>query len=435
MLALGFLLVAGIGLDCAAQTYAAPQDNSPLPSVSLIGVASISGEAKDLSGLRRELTPEIDTGFDVIEPGTVYTDDMFGGISAIAWTGEEDLYWCLPDRGPLDGATTWDCRVQQVRIPLSSKDGLDENESPEIVRTVLLRDRRGLPFTGLASAFVATENRAWRLDPEGLRVTTNGNLIISEEYGPRVIEFTPDGQMVREFVMPHHLVVDKPDISKKTENPKNNLGRRCNGGMEGLAISADGKYFYGLMQCPLLQDSFRGSRTAKPRGLNCRLPVFDSGGTFCAEYFYQLEHRSNKLNEILACGDGEGRFITIERDGLSGSDAAFKKLMLISTSGATDIHGVMRISAQTITSGITAVEKRVFIDLLDPKWNLAGEKMPEKIEGLALGPKFPNGDQLLLIASDNDFIKESPTQIYLFRISPTAYENRPLSTDTASTSN
>jgi len=383
--------------------------------VSLVGVGSISGEALDLSGLQQTLTPEKDTTEDGITPDTKFTNNMLGGISAIAWTGKEDLYWCLPDRGPLDGAVDWKCRIHQIRITTGPENGVNT----ELVSTILLKDKRGTAFTGLASAFEATEGQTRRLDPEGVRVGSNGNLFISDEYGPRLIEFLPNGQMVREFEMPGHFTAAKCGICHATENTHNVSGRSCNRGMEGLAISADRKHLFGLIQSPLLQDSFREKPTDYPSGVSCRLPVFETSGAFCTEYLYPLENPSNVLNEILAYD--EDRFITIERDGKSGVKAQCKKLMLISISDATNIQGVEKLPPNQLPEATKGVKKRVFIDLLDPKWNLAGQKMPEKIEGLAFGPDFPNGDRLLVVASDNDFIREAPTEIFVFRIP----KNRP----------
>jgi hypothetical protein len=158
------------------------------------------------------------------------------------------------------------------------------------------------------------------------------------------------------------------------------------------------------------------------------MPVFETSGAFCTEYLYPLENRSNKLNEILAYD--EDRFITIERDGKAGAKAQCKKLMLISISEATDIRGLEKLPPNQLPKATKGVNKRVFIDLLDPKWNLAGQGMPEKIEGLAFGPDFPNGDRLLVVASDNDFIRESPTEIYTFRIPKNRTAKRPVSKET-----
>ena len=90
--------------------------------------------------------------------------------------------------------------------------------------------------------------------------------------------------------------------------------------------------------------------------------------------------------------------------------------MLITVSDATDIRGVEKLPPNQLPASTKGVSKKVFIDLLDPKWNLAGQGMPEKIEGLAFGPDFPNGDKLLVVASDNDFVPESSTEFFVFRI-------------------
>ena len=44
--------------------------------------------------------------------------------------------------------------------------------------------------------------------------------------------------------------------------------------------------------------------------------------------------------------------------------------------------------------------------------------MPEKIESLTFGPDLADGRKTLLVVSDNDFVKEKPTMIYVFAISP-----------------
>ena len=413
----GLILVA-IAFVFGSEVLAAPLENLVGREVSLIGVGSISGEATDLSGLAQTLIPKLGTGADEVTSDVKFTNNMLGGISAIAWTGQENLYWCLPDRGPLDGGVDWNCRIHKIRIAANQDNPQLVNGrtqvNTELVSTILLKDERGTAFTGLASAFEAKEGKTRRLDPEGLRVGSNGNLFISDEYGPRLIEFLPNGQMVRELEMPGHLTAAKAGVSYATENPYNVSGRSCNRGMEGLAISADRKHLFGLMQSPLLQDSFRENPTDYPSGVNCRLPVFETSGAFCTEYLYPLENPSNKLNEILAYD--EDRFITIERDGKAGVKAQCKKLMLISVSDATDIRGVEKLPPNQLPASTKGVSKKVFIDLLDPKWNLAGQGMPEKIEGLAFGPDFPNGDKLLVVASDNDFVPESSTEFFVFRI-------------------
>jgi len=385
-------------------------ENAPTSAaIRLAGVGSVAGTALDESGLSQKLVPAEGTTSDEIPPGREFYNNMLGGVSAIAWTGEGSSYWMLPDRGPLDGAVDWSCRIQKVGIDV----GTDPQHpvSIELLETVVLKNRDGIPFTGLASAFEATSEQSRRLDPEGIRVGENGNLFVSDEYGPRLIEFTTAGNFVREFDLPARYLVKVPGVSKPTENPGNDSGRQANRGMEGLAIS-DSAELVGLMQSPLLQDSYRKSDVDRPTGLNCRMPVFHKNGSCQREFLYQLDHPGNKLNEVLNCGGG--RFIVIERDGEIGEAARFKKLMLVSVEEATDIKHRKQLPAFRVPEGVAPVRKRVLIDLLDEQWGLAGGAMPEKIEGLAFGPDLDAEHRLLLVASDNDFVPEQETLIYAF---------------------
>ena len=387
-------------------------DNSKKLAVQLIGVGTIAGTAKDGSGLHEELVPAVGTTDDEIPAGRKFYNDMFGGISAIAWTGTDNLYWMLPDRGPLDGAVDWTCRVEKVRIKIDANGQTPVEIVP--VETIMLKNRGGIPFTGLASAYQATEKHSRRLDPEGIRVRRNGNLLISDEYGPRIIEFTAGGKFVRELDVAKRYLVSNPGVSHSTENTLNESGRSTNRGMEGLAIADDGEHLVGLMQSPLLQDSYRSKPSDYPAGINCRMPVMDTTGDCICEYLYQLDNPKNKLNEILSCDNDQ--FVVIERDGKIGEAANFKKLMLISSAHATNIQDVDQLPHFRVPEGALPMHKEVLIDLLDPSLGLAGSEMPEKIEGLAFGPDIDNQRRLLLVVSDNDFVPEQKTMVYAFAI-------------------
>ncbi len=83
--------------------------------------------------------------------------------------------------------------------------------------------------------------------------------------------------------------------------------------------------------------------------------------------------------------------------------------------GTTSANG---LPATGLPSGVTAVSKAEFLDLLDPIYGLAGANFPEKIEGLAFGPDLPDGRHLLLVTNDNDFNAGTPNFIYAFAIDP-----------------
>ncbi len=385
----------------------------PVTAVELIGVASIRGDMIDKSGLDHRLDPDT-------------TNNMVGGFSAIAYSGQDNLYYFLSDRGPKDGAVDWTCRVQTFKVKCNTT--VDSKIDVQLVATTLFRNRQGNTFTGRAAAFAPSQYRGVRFDPEGIRVKKNGNLVVSDEYGPRLIEFSPSGNEVRRFEIPSRYLISNPGLNKADENPRNASGRRCNKGMEGLALSPDGQTMFGLMQSPLLQDSIQvtvtksmsdGTQFEPPStklvGQNCRMLRMNADGTEIGEWLYRLDQPSNKLNEVLACSDST--FAVIERDGEAGTLAAFKKIMLVSSGNASNINQMQRLPHEEIPTGVRPLQKKVLIDLLDPKWGLAGEQMPEKIESLAFGPDLPDGRKMLLIGSDNDFVASSESKIYVFAIS------------------
>lgn len=367
-------------------------------TVQLVGIGEFSGTATDHSGQAEQL-----------ENGEPH--NRLGGFSALEYSGNGNRYVALPDRGPDDGATGYLCRVQYLDIQInpSSSPAVTLN----LVGSKMLTDSSGRGFTGDSTAFVATDQHAERLDPEGFRFSPNGSFFVSDEYGPQLIRFSADGEEQERFTLPEHLTATVPAPTKLEENRVNVKGRSSNKGMEGLAISPDGKTLYGIMQHVLLQDGER-EPGGFPRGVNCRLVQVDIDSGAVREFVYQLDDVSNGLNEILALNDDE--FLVIERDGKIGADAAFKKIMKINIKEATQVQRLRQLPAGELPESIKPVTKEVFVDFLDPSFQLTPEQLPEKLEGLTAGPVLPDGRKTLLVASDNDFNAESPSLIYVFAI-------------------
>ena len=365
----------------------------------LLGVVEVPGNAMDLSERKEKLSQ-----------GTPH--NQLGGFSAMDYSPVGNVFLVAPDRGPDDGAVDYQCRIQTVQIRFDPFVP-DEKWSHVVTKTTMLFDSKERPFIGQAAQFTANETTSHRFDPEGIRVFDDGRFVISDEYGPYVVLFSPEGKEIKRFQVPEHYLIKNPGINKPDENGKNKIGRQTNRGMEGLTISKDGQYLYGLMQSPLLQDS-RMSDKGKPKGVNCRLIRINMETGETAEYVYVLDDEDNKLNEILAISDTE--FLVIERDGEAGEEAKFKKIMKIDIADATPFDGSESLSDKGLPNSIKPVKKQVLIDLLDPKYKLAGEKMPEKIEGLCFGPNWHDGRQTLFISSDNDFQAEQPTRVYMFAL-------------------
>jgi hypothetical protein len=366
-----------------------------------LGQAEIPGTALDLS----QQTGQLEDGSPA--------NRMGGYGSGIAWLGKGSRYAMIADRGPGDGATAYHCRFHLFEIAVK------ENASPPVKVTLrethMLSDRTGHALIGSANAFASERSaQGLRFDPEGIRASGRGSFYISDEYGPSIREFNAVGRQIGDVAVPDRFGVLHFSANPDEElPPANTSGRYPNKGMECLAISADGGTLFGLMQGPLLQDGVLDA-DRKRVGTNVRLLEIQLKTGRTREFLYPLESPDLGCSEIETIAPG--RFLVIERDSKPGLAGAIKRLYEIDVREATDISNLKSLPSTGIPEGVRPVTKRLFLDLLDPKWGLAGESFPPKIEGIAFGPKLSDGSRVLLITSDNDFKPDEATHIYAFAV-------------------
>ncbi|MFN5974867.1 MAG: esterase-like activity of phytase family protein [Planctomyces sp.] len=376
-----------------------PRHTTADDGIQLIGTAAIPGDQLDLSNDTRTL----ENGERV---------NRLGGLSALDYAPRTGLLAALSDRGPDDGAVSYPCRFQLFELLISP--GRQPAVTLPLKHTVPLTDASGKPLTGRATILAADSERGRRFDPEGFRFGPDGRIFISDEYGPEIVEFNSSGREVRSLPLPPALQVATPHGDRKIETEGNSSGRASNRGMECLAVSPDGKHLYGLMQGPLIQDGTR--KDGKVVGTHCRLLQLTLQGEPVAEYVYVRDSPDNGNSELLALPDG--RLLVLERDGNAGEKAAHRKLIAVSLTGATSVAGMTTLPRNLRENNIQPVTRTVLLDLLDPRWKLAGKNMPEKIEGLTLGPPLPDGRQTLILSSDNDFESQNASLLWVFALPP-----------------
>lgn len=368
---------------------------------TLVGVGTTPGDATDRSGLAGK-------GPD----GTPH-DRLGGHGSAIAYAGRGDEYVLASDRGPKGAANDFACRVHRMTVRVTP--GAKRPVALELLATTLLTDETGRRFTGNHDAFTQPEpEKNLRLDPEGVRVGRGGAVFVSDEFGPVVYEFDAKGKRVRSLPVPAHFQAPAPGKAPADELPPHaTSGRQPNRGMEGLAISPDGAKLFGLVQNPLIQDGALNEKNERV-GVNCRILEIELATGKTREFVYRLDAPTHGACEILAVSDRE--FLVLERDPLGGAGAKCKKLFRIDLGGATDVGGVAALPAGALPPAVTPVKKELFLDLLSPRFKIAGDGCPEKFEGLAFGPDLPDGRRLLLVTADNDFVAEKPFRLYAFAV-------------------
>src|SRR5262245_39431715 len=395
-----------------------PLPAPPFEGITLVGKGLIPGTALDKSCL---------TG-NICQAGNLTNcvpAALLGGFgSALTYTGHNHVFIAAPDRGPFDGLTDvpYLDRVHFLKIT-TNPDAPFPNISVALLDTRLLRNERGQALVGAAGSFNSTNERgALRFDPEGIRVGFFGTFFISDEYGPNVFEFDIFGRLLRRLNVPSKFKIASPSDDPNAELLTNTSGRQANRGMEGLAISPNDRFLFGIMQNALIQDNGLNPGTTDRLGLNNRILKIDLLTGKKQEYVYVLDaiNRGQGVSEILAINDHE--FLVVERDNRSNLQTppqapTRKKIYKIDINGATDVSGVASLPAGPLPADITPVQKTLFIDLLDPAFNLA-PTIAEKIEGLAWGPDLPDGRHVLYVISDNDLNPNLDTQLYSFAIDP-----------------
>lgn len=371
---------------------------SPLPSsaaITYLGKGVLPYNATDLSGLT-----------STFPDGTPH--NLLGGFgSAITYSGVGNRYYVTPDRGPGGGTVDYYDRFHEIDLQITDT-GAGYTITPSLIQTTLLRTPAGANFTGLSSVFDTpyTTDGTRRLDPEGLVLDRNRTSIyVSDEYGPYIRQFSiADGTLIRALPLPAKFGIAAPNADGTLElPPANTSGRQSNRGMEGLAISPDGRKLFGIMQNALIQDGAL-SGTNSRIGFNNRILEYDLVTNATREYVYPLAAANLGVNEILAVNDHQ--FLVIERDsrGLgAGNSAVTKNLYLIDITGATDVSGIANLPTSGLPTGVTAVSKTLFLNLLSST-GIAAAQFPEKIEGLAFGPDLADGRHTLIVTNDNDFL-------------------------------
>ncbi|HEX6731489.1 MAG TPA: esterase-like activity of phytase family protein [Pyrinomonadaceae bacterium] len=348
---------------------------TPIDGITLVGKGLVSGSALDKSGLTGNICQQS-------APANCVPKAVFGGFgSDITYTGHDNVFLAAPDRGPFDGLTDTPYLDRFHFLHITTEVGAAfPNIQTVLLDTRFFKNEQGQTLLGSAGEFEI------RFDPEGIRVGPHGTFFVSDEYGPHLLEFNRQGHLLRRIELPGRFAIANPSSDPNSELLNNTSGRQANRGMEGLAISPDGTTLFGIMQNALIQDHGLSPGTTDRLGLNNRIVKINLLTGETQEYVYVLEavNRGQGVCEILAINDHE--FLVVERDNRSNLQTppqapTRKKIYKIDLTGATDVSGIDSLPVGAL-AGIVPVGKTLFIDLLDPVFNLA-PTIAEKIEGLA----------------------------------------------------
>jgi len=329
-----------------------------------------------------------------------------GGLSGIDYDEINNRYYSISD----DRSDRNPARFYTLNIDLSS--GLLSSSGINFSGVTTLLNQNGQPF--------ATNT----LDPEGIGLTSNRTVFVSSEgevsnlagrlQSPFVNEFAlGTGRQLRQLSVPSKFVPVIGPADAPTAGVRNNLA------FENLTITPDGKFLFTATENALVQD---GPLATTNTGSRSRILKYNlTTGQPEQEFLYLTDpvavpavpetgFNTNGLVELLAL-DNRGTFLALERSFSAGAPGTGNtiKLYEVRLNEASDISDINSLNAININT-VRPVEKRLVL-------NFDSLGLPtglDNVEGMTLGPVLPNGQQSLVLVSDNNFSATQFTQILAF---------------------
>ena len=324
-----------------------------------------------------------------------------GGLSGIDYDAERSEYILLSDdRSDLSPARFYTAQWAPPRL-----------QSP-VPKSVVQLQRPG------GGRWLARRNAEAQVpvpDPEALRLRPRtGTLLWTSEgdvtrgFGPAFYESERDGRLLREFALP---AMFKADASQR-RGPRDNLG------LEGLALTPDGRHAWLAMENALIQDG--PTPTTKAPGGPCRLTRMDlETGQATRQIAYVPDAiplrplipgslADNGISEVLMLDDH--RMLVLERAYATGAGNSLR-LYEIDSRDATDVLA---------TDALAEGNHRPVAKTLVADFAQLGLSLLDNTEGMCWGPALPDGKRMLVVVSDDNFNPLQTTQFAAFE-----YTDRP----------
>lgn len=300
------------------------------------------------------------------------------GISSLR-PAPDGTFWALSDNGfgARTNSATYLLCIYRLRINWRTADG--GPGTVELLEVVELKDPRGKAgFT-----IIREWDRQRRLtgadfDPESLEIGPDGNFWIGDEFGPWVLLFSKEGELL---AAPIPAAVEQEDRVRLIKSPGRSAWFRANlrrsRGFEGLTWHPGQVKFYLLLE---------GNLRDEPSG---RLRIFEySPGLPHARaisWRYPLEVAEHSIGELTWWPQGNC-FLVVERDWGHGPGAAFKKVF----------------AWQPEAGNAVKWELADLMDISDPH-HLADSTGNFALPYVTIEAVHPIDDHTLIVCNDNNF--------------------------------
>jgi hypothetical protein len=251
---------------------------------------------------------------------------------------------------------------------------------------------------------------ATRADLEAIVALPDGTFLMGEEghtadgeiWQPRILHVTREGVVANAYDYPAQFQIQQ-DGSR---------GLRPNQGFESLARLPNGRVVAGLEQ-PLFED---GETTSFDRAGNGRLIEFvpsDDGWRPGRGWTYQISPTQRLAGFDVLCENGGNGLV--ELLALSDTTLLSMERACVQNSKTKEVTNPIQIFAVELVE--EEARKRPVLDLVTLASSLPrGLKHLDNFEGMAFGPRAPDGGSTLLLVSDDNFRSTQQTAFLLFEL-------------------
>lgn len=326
---------------------------------------------------------------------STFQQTKVGGLSGIDYDRKDKKFFIISD----DRAEENKARIYEANILINQ----NKIDTVRFQKVIYLKDQNQAYFEN------RNLNPLKSTDPEDLRFNAKTKTIVWSSEGERIVnkdktilqdpsifEMDLDGKFLQKYQL--------PEVLKMTATEK---GPRRNGVLEGLAFNRNYTKLYANVEEPIYED---GPRSDVKSGGIIRFFEFDTKTKKNTnQYFYPLEAIAkipdpkdgfavNGVSAILMYK--KNKLLVVERSYSVGTKACTVKIFSFD----------LKTAQKTLDKGSILKTKKLVLNL-----DSLGI-FTDNIEGITLGPKLKNGDQTLLLITDNNFSKDQITQILLFKI-------------------
>jgi hypothetical protein len=313
----------------------------------------------------------------VVKDSLVLNNSFIGGLSGIDYS-DGFFYFVVDDsRNP---------RFIKAKIDVKQ----NKIKSVDFNNVVCLKDSTSdfynENFLDLESIFIDNETKE-------VNFVSEGSIIKGKS--PSVFTTDSLGNFMHSYIIPDYFI---PNAIVKLKH---------NGAFEGSSKGVNGNGFWVAMESPLIVDG--DEPTFKKTSSPIRITYFDEKSKKATKQFaYQLEHVTkpskgdinlNGLTSILEYK--ENHFFIIERTYQSGYGALGNIIRIFDASVDETTTNTLDIQSLKETDFIP-LKKRLVFNFEDVRSELT-EGIVDNIEGITFGPKLENGNQSLVLVSDDNF--------------------------------